>query len=290
VAAPILLQESPIVDHYQVGEFWEGNAEVWAKLSRLGYNVSRDEITMPAFLALLPQVTGLSGLDIGCGEGHSTRLLAQRGAQMTAVDIAPTFIRLAREQEQREPLGIDYRVANALALPFHDRAFDFLVAFMSLMDIPDLGGAMRESFRVLRSGGFFQLAITHPCFDTPLRGWLRDEAGRKVAYQCGDYFRNVEGRVDEWLFSHTPAEVRHGLPPFKTPKFFRRLSTWINTLLGTGFAPEQFSEPCASEATVGRFPNFSGCRLVPLWLIIRCRKPGDGHCGGEGAGGEEAIA
>src|SRR5262249_49543934 len=132
-------QEASPVDHHEVGKYWEGNAEVWARLSRQGYNASRDEITMPAFLALLPEVAGLSGLDIGCGEGHSTRLLAQRGAQMAAVDIAPTFIRLAREQEERAPWGIDYRVASALELPFDDRAFDFLMAFMSLMDIPDLG-------------------------------------------------------------------------------------------------------------------------------------------------------
>jgi SAM-dependent methyltransferase len=263
------------MDDKQVGEFWEGNAEVWAKLSRLGYNVSRDEITMPVFLALLPEVAGLSGLDIGCGEGHSTRLLAQRQARMTAVDIAPTFIRLAREREQNEPLGIDYRVASALELPFADRAFDFVAAFMSLMDIPDLGGALREAFRVLRPGGFLQLGITHPCFDTPERGWVRDGSGRKVAYQCGGYFSNVQGRVDEWLFSPTPAEVRQGLPPFRTPKFFRTLSAWVNALVGTGFALERLDEPYASDDTVRRYPNFAGCRLVPLWLIVHCRRPGD---------------
>src|SRR5262249_6914063 len=170
----------------QVGQFWEGNAEVWAKLSRLGYNVSRDEITLPAFLALLPEVRGLSGLDIGCGEGHSTRLLARRGAGMTAVGIAPTFICLAPEQEEREPVGNDYRVASGLELPFPHRGFAFLVAFISPTALPDLGGALREASRVLQRGGFLQLAITHPCFDTPLRGWVRDGAGRKVAYQCGD--------------------------------------------------------------------------------------------------------
>ena len=116
------------MDDKQVGAFWDGNAEAWARLSRLGYNVSRDEITMPALLALLPELSGLSGLDIGCGERHGTRLLARRGARMTAVDISPAFIRLASEEEGREPLGIEYREASALALPFPDRRFDFAVA------------------------------------------------------------------------------------------------------------------------------------------------------------------
>jgi ubiquinone/menaquinone biosynthesis C-methylase UbiE len=263
------------MDHKQVGEFWEGNAEVWARLSRQGCNASRDQVTLPAFLAALPEVAGLSGLDVGCGEGHTTRVLALRGARMTAVDIAPTFIRLAAEEEAREPLGIDYRVASAVELPFPDRAFDFVAAFMSLMDIPDLGGALREAFRVLRPGGFLQAAVTHPCFDTPLRGWVRDGAGRKVAYQCGDYFQEVQGRVEEWLFSAVPAEVRGGLPPFRTPKFYRTLSTWLNSFLDVGFVPDRFEEPCASRDTAARLPQFAGTRIVPLYLVLRCRKHGN---------------
>jgi ubiquinone/menaquinone biosynthesis C-methylase UbiE len=82
---------------------------------------------MLAFLALLPEVSGLSGLDIGCWERHGTRLVARRGARMTAVDISPAFNRLASEEE-REPLAIEYREASALALPFPDRRFDFAVA------------------------------------------------------------------------------------------------------------------------------------------------------------------
>ena len=260
------------MDDKQVGAFWDGNAEAWAKLSRRGYNVSRDQITMPAFLTLLPEVSGLSGLDIGCGEGHSTRLLAQRGARMTAVDISPTFIRLAGEQEEREPLAIEYWEASALALPFPDQQFDFAVAFMSLMDIPQPDRALREAFRVLQPGGFLQLAITHPCFDTPRRGWVRDGAGRKIAYQSGDYFTQAQGQVKAWLFPATPPEVRHGLPPFQTPKFFRTLSAWVNNLLDTGFALERMDEPCASEDTLRRFPGLAGSRIIPFWLIIRCRK------------------
>jgi hypothetical protein len=85
--------------------------------------------------------------------------------------------------------------------------------------------------------------------------------------------------VDEWLFSTTPADVRQGLPPFRTPKFFRPLSTWVNALIDAGLAPERFDESCASEDLVRHFPDFAGCRLVPLWLNVRCRKPVGGGPG-----------
>jgi putative hydrolase of the HAD superfamily len=77
----------------EVGRYWEGNAEAWTKLSRAGYDVYRDYLNTPAFLEMLPDVAGLRGLDIGCGEGHDTRQVAGRGASVTGLDIAPTFHR-----------------------------------------------------------------------------------------------------------------------------------------------------------------------------------------------------
>ena len=70
------------MDHIEVGRYWNRNADAWTALARAGYDVYRDHLNTPAFLAMLPEVAGLSGLDIGCGEGHNTRLLARRGARM----------------------------------------------------------------------------------------------------------------------------------------------------------------------------------------------------------------
>src|SRR5438552_2902477 len=93
------LYENEFMDHRQAGLYWEGNALAWTQLSRQGWDVYRDAVNTPAFLELLPDVTGMTGLDVGCGEGHNTRLFAQRGAQMFAVDVAPTFVRLAVEMD-----------------------------------------------------------------------------------------------------------------------------------------------------------------------------------------------
>src|SRR5437867_7495255 len=106
------------MDHEEVGRIWNLNANAWTKLARAGYDVYRDYLNTPAFFAMLPDVTGLWGLDIGCGEGHNTRLLAKRGARVTALHIAEVFIAHAKQAEEDEPLGIDYRVASAVDLPF----------------------------------------------------------------------------------------------------------------------------------------------------------------------------
>src|SRR3989454_4342390 len=120
------------MEHNEAGRYWNESAESWTKLARVGYDVYRDHLNTPAFFAMLPKIEGLAGLDIGCGEGHNTRLLAKHGACMTAIDIAEVFIAHAQEAEKETPLGIDYRVASAVDLPFADASFVFAAAFISL--------------------------------------------------------------------------------------------------------------------------------------------------------------
>ena len=261
------------MNHEEVGRFWNGNAEVWTKLSRAGYDIYRDYLNTPAFLRMLPAVDGLLGLDMGCGEGHNTRLLARRGARMTAIDIAEVFIAQARQVEEREPLNIDYRVASAVDLPFADAAFDFVTGFMSFMDVPETDRVLAEAYRVLKPGGFLQFSITHPCFDTPHRRNLRDASSKTYALEVGDYFRNLEGEVSEWLFKAAPPHVKQGLRKFKTPRFTRTLSQWLNLLIDTGFLLERIEEPRPDDETVRACPGMQDAQVVAYFLHIRVRKP-----------------
>lgn len=263
------------MDHETAGRYWESNAEAWTKLARAGYDIYRDHLNTPAFFELLPPVSGLRGLDVGCGEGHNTRLLARRGAQMDAIDIAPTFIRHASAEEKRAPLGIAYREASAVALPFADGTFDFVTAFMSLMDVPETDRALAEVFRVLRAGGFFQFSLTHPCFNPPHRRNCRDEDRMTYAIEVGDYFVDARGRVDEWIWGAAPESLRRNLPQFKVPRFHRPIAEWLNLLIDTGFVLERVAEPCPSEEKVREYPMLQDARVAAYFLHLQVRKPGN---------------
>jgi SAM-dependent methyltransferase len=260
------------MDHETVGRFWDSNADAWTKLTRAGYDVYRDHLNTPGFLEMLPRVQGLLGLDIGCGEGHNTRLLAKRGARMAAVDISELFIRHALEHERDEPLGIDYRVASAVGLPFPDVTFDFATAFMSLMDIPETEVVVSEVRRVLKPGGFLQFSICHPCFDTPHRRNLRDEKGHTYAIEVGDYFRNLDGDIEEWMFCAAPEEATAELPKFRVPRFTRTLSQWLNLLIDGGFIIERVGEPRPGDEVVRACPQVQDAQVVAYSLHVRVRK------------------
>lgn len=257
----------------EVARYWEANAENWTRFTRAGYDVYRDALNTPAFLSMLPPVSGLAGLDIGCGEGANTRRLARLGARMQAVDVAPTFIRHALAEEEREPLDIAYQVADGMALPFVDASFDFATAFMSLMDMPDPGLAIAEAARVLRPGGFLQFSIIHPCFSPPHRRPIRDLQGRDIALEIGGYFDCNDGYVNEWIFGSIPKGQRAGIEPFRTPMFHRTLSQWVGFICHAGLAIKQFGEPTASTELAEAVPAVADTRVAPLFLHIRARKP-----------------
>ncbi|MFA5864015.1 MAG: class I SAM-dependent methyltransferase [Phycisphaerae bacterium] len=263
-----------VLDHTEVGRMWDENAEVWTTLARKGYDVYRDYVNTPAFLTMLPDVSGLTGLDIGCGEGHNTRLIARRGARMTAIDISTKFIAHAHEMEQDEPLGIEYQQANASELPLANASFDFIVSTMCFMDAPDHEKVLQEAFRVLKPGCFLQFSITHPCFQTPKWKWVHDEGGRRIAVECGDYFREPNGEIDEWTFGAAPLEIKQKVRKFRIPRFPRTLSSWLNLLIDTGFILEHLSEPHADEETLKKCPDLQDTCIIAYFLLIRCRKPG----------------
>lgn len=260
------------MDHEEVGGYWKQNAEAWTKLSRAGCDIYRDFINTPCFFRMLPDVTGLRGLDVGCGEGHNTRLLAGRGARMDAIDICDAFIRYARESEAHEPMGITYQVASAVALPFADQAFDFVTGFMSFMDIPETDRVISESYRVLKPGGFLQFSITHPCFQTARWKWILDDRGNRTAMACGDYFFKNEVVIDEWMFKAIPDDLKGKCADFRIPRFDRTLSFWLNSLISIGFAIEQIEEPYADDEALCRHPELYDSRIIAYFLHLRCRR------------------
>lgn len=145
-------------------------------------------------MAMLPPVEGLEGLDIGCGEGHNTRLIAQRGARMTGLDIAEIFIRHAREEEQRAPLGITYHHASAVELPYKTASFDFAVGCMSLMDIPETAQVVEEAFRVLRPGGFCSFPFCTPASILRTGATAATNGSSRLPWRWETIFRKRAGR------------------------------------------------------------------------------------------------
>jgi 2-polyprenyl-3-methyl-5-hydroxy-6-metoxy-1,4-benzoquinol methylase len=92
---------------------WDFGAVEWDQFLESGADYYRHEVHGPALLAAAEPLGGRMVLDIGCGQGYFSRLLAKRGGRVIAIDVSGELIALATSREQREQLGIEYRLRSA---------------------------------------------------------------------------------------------------------------------------------------------------------------------------------
>jgi SAM-dependent methyltransferase len=112
-------------------------------------------------------------LEVGCSFGHQTFLLAPRFAHVTAVDLSPESIALARRRAERWNVrNVRFDVADAEALTeLPDAGFDLVLSFSTLRFCPSPARALREFRRVTRPGG--RLVADFPNADCPWYGPLK---------------------------------------------------------------------------------------------------------------------
>jgi SAM-dependent methyltransferase len=139
---------------------WSAGGEAYDKVSQ----GIRDKI-QHCVLRLDPK-PGERVLDVATGTGLASRLAAARCAEVIGADIASELIVAARELARKEGLAIDYRLADAEALPFEDGSFDAVVSTCGVMFASRPEAAAAELARVTRKGG--RVAITTwPTGSTP---------------------------------------------------------------------------------------------------------------------------
>jgi len=107
-----------------------------------------------AFVAGRARLAGARVLDVGCGGGLLAEGLARAGATVTAVDLSPSMIEVARLHALSERLDIDYRVASAGALAEREAGgFDVVTCMEMLEHVPEPAGVLNELGRLVRPGG-----------------------------------------------------------------------------------------------------------------------------------------
>jgi SAM-dependent methyltransferase len=239
----------------ELRQAWEENADAWVKWAREPGHDSYWRFHRDLFLEIVPAPSGRT-LDLGCGEGRLGRDLAALGHDVVGIDASPTMIAAAREVAPE----VELHLADAADLPFADASFALVVAFMSLQDVDDLAGAMREATRVLAPGGRLCLAIVHPL--NSAGGWAERTADSAFVIE-GSY-------LDEFVYTDE-LSPRDGL----TMRFVSRhapIERYIDELAVNGLLVERLREPKLPEqGVVGRHsPRW---RRIPLFLHVRAVKP-----------------
>jgi len=237
---------------------WNDAAESWVDFVRRGKDYYRDGLNNPATFKLIGDVRGRLVLDLACGEGYNTRILARKGAKVTGIDFSEKLIELAKQEEAKEKLGICYYVLDATDLKeFSNNHFDVVTCFMSLQDIENYEKAISEVARVLKNLGRFVFSIPHTCFATIIVDGKRTSATRR-------YFGAVKYPV-KW-------KMERLAKPFRTTSFHRTLTNYFDALFRSKLFVSKLVEPKPTEKGLQKYPPLKEVLVKPQSIIIQSIK------------------
>jgi ubiquinone/menaquinone biosynthesis C-methylase UbiE len=200
----------------------------------------------PATIALLGAVAGQRVLEVGCGAGPLTEWLVHQGATVTAIDVSPAMLDLARS---RVGSGAAFHLAD-LSMPLSfaaDHDFDIVVASLVLHYVEHWEPVLHEFRRVLTPHGKVVISTHHPAHD-----WQ--------AHSPDNYFA-VKQVSEVWEKGSGDYEVT----------FWRRpLTAMTSAFAAAGFLIERLVEPEPLPAVRERDPEADQLlRTEPGFLLFR---------------------
>ncbi len=207
---------------------------------------------------LLGELSDRRVLEVGCGSAPCARWLAAQGAQVVGLDLSAGMLRHAVQAARETGISVPLVQADASRLPFADGSFDLACsAFGAVPFVADSAAVMREVARVLRPGGRWVFAVTHP-----LRWIFPDDPGEAGLTVTQSYFdRTPYVEVDRL---NNPTYVEH----------HRTLGDRVREIVAAGLVLEDLVEPEWPPDLHREWGQWSPLRgaLFPGTAIFCCRR------------------
>jgi ubiquinone/menaquinone biosynthesis C-methylase UbiE len=258
--------------HEFAHDAWEANAEVWdARMGDEGNDFFRI-LQWPIIVSFLDLQPGQHILDIACGNGLTSRKLAELGARVTAFDFSANLLEKARARENPGS-RIAYHVIDATdeeqLLSLGEQTFDSALSNMALFDMADIETLFRTLPRLLKTNGTFVFSLTHPAFNNAssmhVMEEVDDEGKIKTVYSV---------KISRYMTPYHAKGIALRNQPKPQMYFERPLRYYLNLGFQNGFVLDGFEERAFPPDTPQTFPlgwggNFSE---IPPVLVARFRK------------------
>jgi len=217
------------------------------------------ELVREADARLLGDVRGRRVLEVGCGAAMCARWLRTRGAEVVGLDLSAAMLRRAAATGDRLGLPVPLVQADAKRLPFADASFDLACsAFGAVPFVADSAAVMREVARVLRPGGRWVFAVTHP-----VRWVFPDDPGPDGLVAQMPYF-------DRTPYVETDAG---GVPTYV--EHHRTMGDRVRELVAAGLLLTDLVEPEWPAGHAREWGQWSPLRgaVLPGTAIFVCTRP-----------------
>jgi ubiquinone/menaquinone biosynthesis C-methylase UbiE len=212
------------------------------------------DLVVPALLQVVGQVRGKRVLDACCGEGHFSRLLAERGAAVVGVDISPNLIAQARQKESLEKQGISYLVHDlAEPLPQYGDAFDLITCNLGLNDVADYVPFIENLAAMLKERGVLAISMNNP-----YSAVVREKVEHYFDSGAAEPYAGLSSAGVPALYHHRTLEEYF--------RQFKKHGLLLRTLLDVEPSPEQLAGGSPRPEQYRRFPFFLVLELIKMEL------------------------
>lgn len=212
----------------------------------------------PTLKSMLPDLTGKTVIDLGCGYGWFCRSARELGAaQVTGVDISEKM--LARAAGLTADPAITYQRRDLEDVKLEDNSLDLVYSSLALHYLPELDTLFRHVQRALKPGGSLVFSMEHPIYTCASRqGWLTDDNGER--FWGVNQYQQEGQRVSNWLADGVI-------------KYHRTLGTTLNALIHAGLSLREVNEWGPTQAQIDAWPALAEEAERPMLVLIAAVKP-----------------
>jgi ubiquinone/menaquinone biosynthesis C-methylase UbiE len=241
---------------YDNPDFFKGYMDL--RSNEQGFNVAIEE---PAIYGLLPPLTGMNILDIGCGFGKFvTFCLENDAAHVLGTDISENMISESRKRV-KDPRAF-FLVSPVEELELNVNKYDIIVSSMCFHYIENIKPIFNKLFSYLKPNGHFIFSVEHPICTSTLKGWYASEKGNH--WPVDDYKKESK-RISNWFIDGVI-------------KYHRTIETYVNDLIDSGFSIRRLLEPGPSNEAIAERPELSEHMRRPPILVIASIKSAQPDC------------
>jgi ubiquinone/menaquinone biosynthesis C-methylase UbiE len=244
---------------------WGPVASWYDKHLEQGSDTYHDKVVHPNMMRMLGDIKGKQIVDLACGQGIFSRLLADKGASVVGVDLGKELIDIAEKKNADYKFKIHFfhSASNDLFM-VKDETKDIVVCVLALQNIEKLQETIGEVSRALKKGGRFLLVLNHPAFRNPRHThWGYDEAEQVQYRRVDEYLSESKIKIDM-----TPGAVKD--KKF-TVSFHRPLQVYMKSLGKHGLAMtrlEEWESHKASQKGPRKSAEDKARKEIPLFLAM----------------------
>ncbi len=236
---------------YDNSQFFKGYSAL--RKDDLGFN---NILEQPVIRSLAGDLMGKTVLDIGCGFGDFCRYAIAKGA-VSVVGLDPSQNMIREATKETDDSRLHYHCAPVETYEAKNGQFDLIVSSLAFHYVENFSQVVQKLYRWLKPKARLIFSVEHPiCTANPTARQGQDEEGP---------FHPVYDYRDEKSFEQT--WFVEGVI-----KYHRTVSTYLNTLLITGFCIDQVLEPMPTDQQIKARPAFSIHKIRPPLLVITASK------------------